>query len=524
MNERRNLIYLLLLSCIAFSSNIWVRSADLMEARNFITAREMLENKNYIITTLNGQLRFEKPPLPTWLTAIVMKITGNQESEILLRIPVILISILLIFFIYKFVQEFEKTEKVAILSAFVGTTMFMIIKMGNENSWDMYTYVFSLMAIFFLIKGLKSKKISYFLSCGIFLSCSILSKGPVGIYGLFIPFLISHIYVYGRENYLLNLKNLFYMLIFTLVLSGIWPLLAYTSYPEYFLSVIKKESSTWSNKHTESFIYYLDYFIYTGSWILFSIIGVNKKILDKCIQKKEYSKFLFIWHILIFIFISVVKMKKKRYGIPLYIVSSMEIGVICNYYYDKILDELSNFDKKFLKAQRYFINFISMGIVIFLFKVGFLGKKLSLTYVIFCTIILLIFNYKLLKNEKKVKFIVLGTGIFMIIVNITASWFVDKSFYNKSIESNYNKLSTLRENPPKLEIYSQDYEIEDVWRVGKRIKNLKNTNELPEKFILLGELEKSLNKNYYIELEQTYVKEKDKLVKLYYLRKKESRI
>lgn len=524
MSEKRNIFYLLLLALVAFSSNIWVRSADIMEARNFITAREMLESKNYIITTLNGQLRFEKPPLPTWLTALVMKITGNIKNEVLLRIPVILISVLLIYFIYKVVLEFKKSHRVALLSAFVGTTMFMLIKIGNENSWDMYTYVFSFGAIFFLVKGLKSKKMGYFIGCSIFLSCSILSKGPVGIYGLFIPFLIAHIYVYGKTKYLENRKNLLYMLIITLILSGIWPLLAYRSYPEYFLSVLKKESGTWRSKHTQGIFYYLDYFIYTGSWIFFSILGVNKKILERYSKEKRYSKFLFIWNILIFVFLSLIKMKKKRYGIPLYILSSMEIGVICDYYYDKFWYELNSFDKIFLKIQKYFISFISIGIVGILFEFGYLNGKLSLKYILICTLILGVFNYKILKNQEKVKYVIIGTGVFMLLVNITASWFIDRNFYNKSFVNKYDKLSVLREETPSLEIYSEDYEIEDVWRVGKRINNLDKNIELPEEFILLGKLEKNLSKDYKIELEKTYVKDKDELVKLYYLKKKESKI
>ena len=40
--ERKYLIILAFISMVAFFSNLWVRPADLMEARNFITAREMI--------------------------------------------------------------------------------------------------------------------------------------------------------------------------------------------------------------------------------------------------------------------------------------------------------------------------------------------------------------------------------------------------------------------------------------------------------------------------------------------------
>ena len=43
--------------------------ADLMESRNLVTAREMVNTGNYLIPTMNGELRLEKPPLPTWIAA-----------------------------------------------------------------------------------------------------------------------------------------------------------------------------------------------------------------------------------------------------------------------------------------------------------------------------------------------------------------------------------------------------------------------------------------------------------------------
>ena len=104
VKDKKYIFTLLIISIISFFSNIWVRDADLMEQRNFITAREMIKNGNYFVTTLNNNLRFEKPPLPTWLTAFVMKITNNFADEWVLRIPAALTGILLVFFIYYMVK------------------------------------------------------------------------------------------------------------------------------------------------------------------------------------------------------------------------------------------------------------------------------------------------------------------------------------------------------------------------------------------------------------------------------------
>ncbi|NND50776.1 MAG: glycosyltransferase, partial [Flavobacteriaceae bacterium] len=39
----------------------------IMEARNFITAREMLSDDNWVLTTMNGEPRYQKPPFPSWM-------------------------------------------------------------------------------------------------------------------------------------------------------------------------------------------------------------------------------------------------------------------------------------------------------------------------------------------------------------------------------------------------------------------------------------------------------------------------
>ena len=155
--ERKYLIILAFISMVAFFSNLWVRPADLMEARNFITAREMIQNDNYIIPTLNDFLRFEKPPLPTWVTALVMNITGNVKDEYILRIPVALCGILFIYLLYYFVKITTENKLQSFITAFIGSTTFMIIKIGNENTWDLYTYVFAFGAILFFIRGLKKE-------------------------------------------------------------------------------------------------------------------------------------------------------------------------------------------------------------------------------------------------------------------------------------------------------------------------------------------------------------------------------
>ena len=65
-------------------------------------------------------------------------------------------------------------------------------------------------------------------------------------------------------------------------------------------------------------------------------------------------------------------MKKKRYGIPIYMISIIGVGTICYYYYNKCWDKLKKSDKILLYFQLGFISFISITIPIIIFFKGYL--------------------------------------------------------------------------------------------------------------------------------------------------------
>ena len=95
--ERHPLIVLLLVSIMMLVPNLGLIQTNIMEARNLISAREMVHDGHWIFTTLNNMPRYEKPPLPTWITAFFM-LTGGMQSMFWLRLPVVLVTLLLVGF------------------------------------------------------------------------------------------------------------------------------------------------------------------------------------------------------------------------------------------------------------------------------------------------------------------------------------------------------------------------------------------------------------------------------------------
>lgn len=514
-SNKKDIFILLSLSIFAFLSVIWVNEVDIMEARNFISAREILDNSDWWTTTLNGQFRFEKPPFPTWLTAFTMMLF-HSKSESILRIPNILVSIFTILFLYKTIFRIKKDSLFAFLSSFVLLTTFMFIKTGAENTWDIYTYAFAFCASLSLyIYMQENLKKDLFLTI-IFLILSFLSKGPVGFYAIFIPFIIAYIFNNPKEKWKGKIKFILLAIIVAFALSSIWAISMYFNHSNYFLEVIKKESLTWSTKHSRSIFFYLDYFVYMGSWIFFSVFVFFKS------SKNKKDKIFYIWNIISLIFISIIQMKKKRYGLPIYFISSLNIAQLCVYYFRTPYENLKKIEKFLLRFQQYFIMFVIFLSLGFLAYFGYIKKEISfilfLLYVFIHIIFLILINVKYTKNNYAER-VIFFSGLTMLVLNFSSSWV---------LESNFIKDKMLKFRVPvsqevianNFSIYSNDFDIEEVWRIGKNIKELVNIPMEKEIFYLGDKEPENLMKVYKIIKIYKYQKINHKMANLYYLERK----
>ncbi|HRA73345.1 MAG TPA: glycosyltransferase family 39 protein, partial [Flavobacterium sp.] len=149
-----HIFWLLLISCFMLIPHLSVIEVNIMEARNFITAREMVSNNNWILTTINDLPRYEKPPLPTWLTAVAGLFFGF-ENIFGLRLPVVFVTLLLVFSTYKLSEKLGLRQQQNFHNGLILITSFYIYFAGRDNQWDMYTHSFMMVCIVFLWKFLN---------------------------------------------------------------------------------------------------------------------------------------------------------------------------------------------------------------------------------------------------------------------------------------------------------------------------------------------------------------------------------
>ena len=111
-------VLLLIASCTVFANNSLL-DLDVMEARNIVTAREMVTEHNWLIPTMNGEIRIAKPPLPTWLTALPLLLGKSDDNLGALRIPSGIAACVLMLFFYFLVAKLSDDPLVPFICATV---------------------------------------------------------------------------------------------------------------------------------------------------------------------------------------------------------------------------------------------------------------------------------------------------------------------------------------------------------------------------------------------------------------------
>ncbi|MBT0608647.1 ArnT family glycosyltransferase [Aequorivita echinoideorum] len=480
MKIEKNYIWLLLITCAAiFFVNLNSLPVNIMEARNFITAREMLTDGNWILTTINGEPRYQKPPLPTWLTAFSGAIFGIKNVWAL-RLPAAIISMVLVLFSYKFAKKLTSEKKYAFISSLVLATSFYIVASARDGQWDIYTHGFMMLCIFLLFKFFteENDKFKNALFAGIFFGFSFLSKGPVSLYALLLPFLISFGIVYRFKNFKSRWLPLLAFLAVAFVISGWWHW--YTmKFDPAAAEITKNETTNWINYETKPFYYYWSFFTQSGVWTIPAFIGLLYPYLKNRVFNKKAYLFSFLWTLLSVILLSLIPEKKSRYLLPVLIPMALNTGFYIEYLFRRFKDLR---DKK--ETIPVYFNFgliASIGIIFpvggyFFLKNGISGYWLWFVILSFCLFAIgfLMFRNLYKRNIDRVFYL---TIVFIISI----IWFGLPLSNAITINAEYKSFSELKkwQETTDIEVYElTDFTPELVWDYGEKIEILRKNNEI----------------------------------------------
>lgn len=505
---------IIVVAILMFAFNMDVLEVTIMEARNFITAREMITDGNWLLTTMNGEPRYQKPPLPTWLAAISAIIFG-VKSVYAMRLPGFLMVIILALYSYYLSNKLLDNKKHSLINAFLTLTSFYIIGIVIEAPWDIFTHTFMLIAIYNLFQFFNKPQ-NYWnnaLLAGFFIGLSIMCKGPVSFYALLLPFLFAYGITYKYKHFKAKWFSVFSILLIGLMIGGWWYLYIRYNDSETFLAITKKETGNWSSYNVRPFYYYWSFFTQSGLWTIPAFISLLYPYLKTRVSNIKAYKFTLFWTLFAVVLLSIIPEKKSRYLMPVLIPLALNTGFYIEYLVRKfreLKDKRETFPVYFTFGliSLIGITFPAVGYIVLkdIMTIGWL--QFSIT-----ALVLFIIGFFLLKTlaKKQIK-----KTFYLCIAFVSAVFIFAIPITSNLKNENYHPISTLKYelNNANAKLFSlENPSPEIIWNYGDYIKvidiDLLNAMVFPSKIPLIIQeskidVIKNLESNYKIQFLKNY--------------------
>lgn len=374
MSRKLQFFLLLLITFITFVVNNGSVEANIMEARNLTTAREMLQKGNWLEPTMNGELRLEKPPLPTWIAAGTIALFGDENLS-LLRLPSAIAALLLIFFLFKLTSEITGDALLPFVTAGTAATSFYIFFMARDISWDIFCHSFMIGAIWLIHKGLKSEKSgrSDFVCAGVLMGLSFMSKGPVSFFALLLPYGIARSFTFGWTGWGHKKTGLTTMVLITMLISFWWPLLIWSLHPGISQMVAQQETSAWLERSTRPFYHYWSFPVQTGIWAILATISLVYPYAKPRISRYGNYTFMLLWVVSAVVLLSLFPEKKERYLLPVL----LPLAMLTAFYFRYLTDALKTASPGQSDRVIFNVNVLLMALICLLIPVILIFHPLS---------------------------------------------------------------------------------------------------------------------------------------------------
>lgn len=472
--QKHPLLAIALYTMALLLPNLNALEVGIMEARNFISAREMLTEGNWILTTLNGLPRYSKPPLPTWITAVFGFIFGKQDVWIL-RLPGAIMVMLLGMGVYALSRKLNLKQSHSLHNGLIAITSAYVVLIIFDAPWDIYAFTFILWAIYFMIRWFnKEKEIQSGILTILFIGASILSKGPVALYVLLVPFLISYFSCFGFEKIRKRVFSFMGIIGLGLLLGFSWYLYVKFADAANFSRITSRETGNWASYNVRPFYYYWNFVVQSGVWTLPALVSLFYPYLKTRVSNLKAYRFTLLWTILSVVLLSIIPEKKSRYLMPVLI----PLAINCGFYLEYLITNYSRFTNWKEKAPVY----VHFGIIGLVFVCGIplvAGAPIfgDIPWYVYGLLLiplgLGLFLLKELTLKKNIKLVFYISLLGMLCVGFAIAPIAQGAITN-------NEYRTFKEldNPADLPVYAYDMSIPElVWEYGKELPSI-NSNDL----------------------------------------------
>jgi len=568
--DLRHWSMLLIVSLIFFAILIETSPVrNVMEARNFKTASEMLESGQWLLPTLNGEPRVEKPALPTWAVALMGYLFHSPRDPFLLRIPNALVGLILLFFFYNIVKNLYH-KRLALWSTLILASAVQFFGEIQIARWDMFSSAFGIAGLWAAIKLWAQpqapvstlryiiQKSWFFFLFVLFWSAAYWSKGPIAMYAILLPFLLSVLIIAGLEKRGVVIPSqdnfpkikgwdwlaLLILIGIVMVIGNSWWYWLKLWYPETWERLYQDISSVQLH-HPQAWHFYIYRaifliapwtIIWIAAWIL---IGHSILALD-FFSKRPYIRKLFgksatpalpgsnsasnsdpdssnekisslreslhnhgwlfaiLWMFLSLAALSIVPAKKNRYFFPILPSCAMFLAVFIDY----VLFYASKMFKFYYV--RYLFHLQKIGLIIAWSAVPFGIALFILLYSIsfwYAAIVPLWAVYlKLLWKTKPDHRLVYQTAITMVLLaGLFLGMLSETHWLDGKYQNTYPTIAQITKDKP-LYIWG-DRDDELLWAIGRNACRIWKKKDLPNDeshaFVMISSLEKGILQERY---------------------------
>ncbi|MBM6993587.1 MAG: glycosyltransferase family 39 protein [Prevotella sp.] len=325
--HKTSIVLLILLSIFTFFVNLPQLPTDIMEIRNLVTAREMVQEGNWLVPTMNGDLRLEKPPLPTWIAGGIETLSADNLA--LQRTAAGVMGAMCTLFLFLIVRKLSDDDDWPVATVVVFLTCYNLVLMGRSATWDIYCHAFMMGAIYFLTRGLTEQRRvwCHFPVAGVLLGLSFLSKGPVSFYTLLLPYLLVLGFLV-RPRLRGKWVPMILMLVIMAVIGGWWYVYLNVMHPVEVAKVVHGETGAWSSHNVRPWYYYWQFFLEMGAWAVLMLAALIYPYWIKRLKLRQEYVISFVWAIGMLVLLSLMPEKKTRYLLPMLAPCSMVVACL----------------------------------------------------------------------------------------------------------------------------------------------------------------------------------------------------
>ncbi|AIZ63962.1 hypothetical protein PK28_10180 [Hymenobacter sp. DG25B] len=488
---RGQLLAVLVVCFFYFFLHLGVQEVGLMESRNFVAAREMAAGGSWLLPTMNGELRLAKPPLPTWAVAGMMRLIDFPRPDQLfwLRLPAAVMSTVLILFFWGLLRELtqlypgeaEAPGRTAWVGALVLASSLLMITVGRDAQWDIFSHSFMIGSLWLLVRASRTADRGVLWGAsGLLLGLSILSKGPVALYGVWLPFLICYYQprfggAVGRLRQ--EWSGLLFLVVVALIVGVSWPWYVWQHVAPTALTVARTEVSSWQGRHVQPFWYYFNFPVFTGVWALVALAALVVPYARRRAGRYVPYALGFVWLLVSFFLLSAVPEKKERYMLPLLFPLVMLLtGMLRAWETAAQEQRLTRSDNRLLWAWAVLLVVVGVGLAGAMAVIGLPGFEFGTAR--FWAVLLLggLISYSILKGRGAhqaprplrlvlASFILMAAGM-AILMPAYPVW------ENRKAEAGLRRMADIRRDA-RWKPYSwhslTEIQIKQVWAAGKAI-------------------------------------------------------